>query len=55
MSKICLNVTMRVIVDADVNEDEDIMEYLDCYAEGDNTHVMVLEHEVQDYTIEDAK
>ena len=55
MSRICLNVTMRVIVDAKINEDEDIMEYLDCYAEGDNTHVMVLEHEVQDYTIEDAK
>lgn len=55
MSKICLNVTMRVIVDADVNDGEDIMECLDCYADGDNTHVMVLEHEVQDYTIEDAK
>jgi len=55
MSKIYLNVTMRVIVDTDINDVDDIMDYVDCYATGDDTNVMVLEHEVQSYSVEDAK
>lgn len=55
MSKIYLDVKMRVIVDTDINDVDEIMDYVDCYATGDDANVKVLEHEVQDYTIEDVK
>ena len=55
MNKIYLNVTMRVIVDTDINDVDEIMDYVDCYATGDDANVMVVEHEVQDYSVEDAK
>lgn len=55
MSKVYLNVTMCVIVDTDINDTDEIMEYVDCYATGDDANVMVLEHEVQSYSVEDAK
>lgn len=55
MNKICLNVTMRVIVDTDINDVDEIMDYVDCYATGDDANVMVVEHEVQSYSVIDAK
>jgi hypothetical protein len=55
MSKIYLDVKMRVIVDTDINDVDEIMEYVDCYADGDDANVMVLEHEVQSYSVVDAK
>ena len=55
MSKIYLEVKMRVIVDTDINDVDEIMDYVDCYATGDDANVMVLEHEVQSYSVEDAK
>lgn len=55
MNKIYLNVTMRVIVDTDINDVDEIMDYVDCYATGDDANVMVVEHEVQSYSVEDAK
>lgn len=55
MNKIYLNVTMRVIVDTDINDVDEIMDYVDCYATGDDANVMVIEHEVQSYSVEDAK
>jgi len=55
MSKIYLDVKMRVIVDTDINDVDEIMDYVDCYATGDDANVMVVEHEVQDYSVVDAK
>ena len=55
MNRIYLNVTMRVIVDTDINDVDEIMDYVDCYATGDDANVMVVEHEVQGYSVEDAK
>lgn len=55
MGKIYLEVKMRVIVDTDINDVGEVMDYVDCYADGDDSNVMVLEHEVTGYSVEDAK
>lgn len=55
MGKIYLEVKMSIIVDTDINDVDDIMDYVDCYASGDDYNVSVLEHEVTDYSVEDVK
>ena len=55
MRKIYLNVTMRVIVDTDINDVDEIMKHVDCYPTGDDANVMVVFHEVQSYSVVDVK
>ena len=56
MSKVYLNVKMRVIVDTDFTDPSDIMDYVNCYADSDDeSQAMVLEHEVIDYEVDDSK
>jgi hypothetical protein len=52
MSKIYLDVTMRVVVETDIVDIGDVMEHVDCYADStDLENVKVLDHEVTDYKI----
>jgi hypothetical protein len=55
MSKVYLKVNMRVIVDTDLSSVDDIMENIDFYAEGNTEEVEVLDHEVDNFYIEDSK
>jgi len=55
MSKIYLKVSMRVIVDTDLSSVDDIMENIDFHAEGNTEEVEVLDHEVDNFYIEDSK
>ena len=55
MSKVYLKVSMRVIVDTDLSSVDDIMENIDFHAEGNTEEAEVLDHEVDNFYIEDSK
>jgi hypothetical protein len=55
MSKIYLNVNLKVIVDTDVTSAEDIIDYLDFTPTSENEVVEVLDCEVDKFEVTDSK
>lgn len=55
MSKICMNITLRVIIDTDLTSADDIVENLDISVAPNTENVEVYETEVENFNITDAK
>jgi hypothetical protein len=55
MSKVYLNVTLRIIADTDLTSPDDIMENIDIEAKGNTENVEVYDTEVQTFQVEDSK
>lgn len=54
-SKIYMEIKLKVIVETDLTNPCDIMENLDISVFSDSENVMVLDHEVDNFQITDAK
>ena len=55
MSKICMNITLRVIIDTDLTSADDIVENLDISVAPNTENVEVYETEIENFSITDAK
>ncbi len=55
MSRIYLSVKMNVVVDTDLTDPSEIMDNIEISAVGDDSDVMVLDSEVEDYDVTYAK
>jgi len=55
MNKVYLKVELSVVVDTDLTSPDDIMEHVDVDVLGDVENVNVLQHEVENFYVTDAK
>jgi hypothetical protein len=55
MSKVYMNVSLRVIVDTDLTSPDDIMDNIDINALPNTENVEVYDTEVQSFQVEDSK
>jgi len=55
MSKVYMDITLRVIVETDLENPNDIVDNLDINVSPDSEEVEVYDHEVENFNIVDAK